>query len=1033
MSDKFKDAKGVRNAPISPLPPRSPVPPGSPKTPLCKTKSAGPERVKPPVTVERFLSVEQGPKLTRRKSGSGLQDLSASSPSSPQPDHHKGKGKALLTNLLLPLNTYVRRRSTSSRDSDSTDLESDDSRSKSGSGGSNKNLTADVGLKRRGSYNAFFAMLGKHSKEGKSQSGSRRNSIDLIKERKNSKSKDQKEGTPPLRKSSSGVRKNSLDVLKDKKAADAMKEMKSKKPDVSKKWIGEKSPKPPRKDSIEVARDRKFSETEEHVKKDKSKMKEKVSKKRSLGETLSLKIPVSAIRRNSIDAFSLKNLFSLSRKNSVEDIRDKDDKKSHLDSLLKPENLDLSKRRHSTGGGDPLGAEGASYVYKPLQRQRLRLGSQGLAGLSRSGSGSASPSLGAPSIVINDSHGSRKKHKARSGRRSSGPSVVVSPPSGSSSSSVHSSVTGDDSYSSGSMSHSSITSLESNELHSSDETDSDYDDKGKPPRAPQSHHKRKKPHPRPKSRHHSGSSRASSTTEDDVFDTSEESSEEERGSSKPRRGGKREEEKGGGGGGGNFWASLQATPPPVDVAASSEEDIYNLYDDYIFNRHRGRRNSGDLQDRSRHSSGSLTSVYIRGMDPTTAANVFRDCRGLPEADPLIQYLSKEEESQILVKFFKLHHSYDLIPTSAKLVIFDTSLQVKKAFYALVRNGVRAAPLWDHDRQKFVGMLTITDFIRILHSFHHTHDPQMEKLEDHRLYEWRTFLQDEDRPLISISPDESLYDAIRFLIHHKIHRLPVIDPATGNVLYIITHKRILKFLYLYIKEIPKPAVLQKTIGELDIGSYENIETATADMLIIEALDKFVKHRISALPIVDAEGKLQDIYAKFDVINLAAEGTYHKLDVTLRQANEYRNEWFEGVLRCRRDEKLITVMDRIVHAEVHRLVVVDNEEKVIGIVSLSDILKVLVLQPCDDESPTSAATAAALNSLSLASPSQADAPLTKSGSEESCGDPDNLTEGLVSPEGGKGSSGDSEDEGRYSMDKSEETPPAVTTPEVIPISG
>ena len=40
-------------------------------------------------------------------------------------------------------------------------------------------------------------------------------------------------------------------------------------------------------------------------------------------------------------------------------------------------------------------------------------------------------------------------------------------------------------------------------------------------------------------------------------------------------------------------------------------------------------------------------------------------------------LTEEEESQILVKFFQLHRSYDLIPTSAKLVIFDTSLQVKK--------------------------------------------------------------------------------------------------------------------------------------------------------------------------------------------------------------------------------------------------------------------------------------------------------------------------------------------------------------------
>lgn len=53
------------------------------------------------------------------------------------------------------------------------------------------------------------------------------------------------------------------------------------------------------------------------------------------------------------------------------------------------------------------------------------------------------------------------------------------------------------------------------------------------------------------------------------------------------------------------------------------------------------------------------------------------------------------------------------------------------------------------------------------------------------------------PLVSIGPDSSLFEAIRMLITNRIHRLPVIDPDTGNVLYILTHKRILRFLFLYV--------------------------------------------------------------------------------------------------------------------------------------------------------------------------------------------------------------------------------------------
>ncbi|XP_050454720.1 dentin sialophosphoprotein-like isoform X4 [Cataglyphis hispanica] len=339
------------------------------------------------------------------------------------------------------------------------------------------------------------------------------------------------------------------------------------------------------------------------------------------------------------------------------------------------------------------------------------------------------------------------------------------------------------------------------------------------------------------------------------------------------------------------------------------------------------------------------------LDPVHAAILFRDARGLPVVDPFLEKVSlsdlEEDESQIFVKFFKFHKCYDLIPTSAKLVVFDTHLLVKKAFFALVYNGVRAAPLWDSSRQQFIGMLTITDFIKILQMYYTSPSVTMDELEEHELDTWRKVLKDQVHPLVSIGPDASLYEAIRTLIQNRIHRLPVIDPDTGNVLYILTHKRILRFLFLYIHELPKPSFTNKTLRELRIGTFENIETATEETSIILALKKFVERRVSALPIVDSEGKLVNIYSKFDVINLAAEKTYNNLDVSLREANEHRNEWFEGVQSCKLDETLFTIMERIVRAEVHRLVVIDDDDKVIGIISLSDLLFYLVLRPCGED--------------------------------------------------------------------------------------
>nr|XP_029516889.1 5'-AMP-activated protein kinase subunit gamma-2-like isoform X3 [Oncorhynchus nerka] len=305
---------------------------------------------------------------------------------------------------------------------------------------------------------------------------------------------------------------------------------------------------------------------------------------------------------------------------------------------------------------------------------------------------------------------------------------------------------------------------------------------------------------------------------------------------------------------------------------------------------------------------------------------------------------EESESDIYMRFMKSHKCYDIVPTSSKLVVFDTTLQVKKAFFALVANGVRAAPLWETKKQSFVGMLTITDFINILHRYYKSPMVQIYELEEHQIETWRElYLQETFKPLVNISPDASIFDAVYSLIKNKIHRLPVIDPVSGNALYILTHKRILKFLQLFVCEMPKPAFMKQTLEELTIGTYHNIAFIHPNTPIIKALNIFVDRRVSALPVVDESGKVVDIYSKFDVINLAAEKTYNNLDITVTQALRHRSQYFEGVMKCNRLETLETIVDRIVKAEVHRLVVVDENARIVGIVSLSDILQALVLAP------------------------------------------------------------------------------------------
>ncbi|KAL8183023.1 UNVERIFIED_CONTAM: hypothetical protein K2H54_012397 [Gekko kuhli] len=355
----------------------------------------------------------------------------------------------------------------------------------------------------------------------------------------------------------------------------------------------------------------------------------------------------------------------------------------------------------------------------------------------------------------------------------------------------------------------------------------------------------------------------------------------------------------------------------------------------------------DAKDDDQHSKTEALDVKVEGTKLEQGNKegngdiISLDCEILGFG-PDIDFLGPDAE--IYMHFMRSHHCYDAIPTSSKLVVFETTLQIKKAFLAMVANGVRAAPLWDSKKQCFVGMLTITDFINILHRYYRSPLVQIYEVEEHKIETWReVYLQGSFKPLVCISPNDSLFDAVYSLIKNKIHRLPVIEPISGNVLHILTHKRILKFLHIFGALIPKPRFLQKTIQELGIGTFRDVAMVLESAPVYTALEIFVDRRVSALPVINEAGRVVGLYSRFDVIHLAAQKSYNNLDISVGDALKQRSLCLEGVLTCHPYETLEDIIDRIAKEQVHRLVLVDEKNAPRGIVSLSDILQALVLTP------------------------------------------------------------------------------------------
>ena len=180
-----------------------------------------------------------------------------------------------------------------------------------------------------------------------------------------------------------------------------------------------------------------------------------------------------------------------------------------------------------------------------------------------------------------------------------------------------------------------------------------------------------------------------------------------------------------------------------------------------------------------------------------------------------------------------------------------------------------------------------------------------------------------REFLHLTLESRLIDACRILLENKIHRLPVVDSNTGTIFSILNQKPILKFIYNILKQKSvKVCSLDISIREAGVGSFKNIavspereikplililrlKVANNETKVIDILNKFLEEGVTALPIVDSEGKLCNIYTKFDVFSLES---FFDLEIPVSEASKHKI-YFEGVYNCKGWSQVSIIRGRV----------------------------------------------------------------------------------------------------------------------------
>jgi 5'-AMP-activated protein kinase, regulatory gamma subunit len=204
--------------------------------------------------------------------------------------------------------------------------------------------------------------------------------------------------------------------------------------------------------------------------------------------------------------------------------------------------------------------------------------------------------------------------------------------------------------------------------------------------------------------------------------------------------------------------------------------------------------------------------------------------------------------------------------------------------------------------------------------------------------------------VSVHPMRPLYEACRRMLKTRARRIPLIDvdDETGQemVVSVITQYRILKFIAVNNEK--HTILLKKSVKEIGLGTYANLATADMNDSVLDVIHLMVKYNISAVPILDDKNKVLNVFEAVDVIPCIKGGAYDELAASVGEALSRRADDFAGIYTCSEDDRLDAIFETVRKSRVHRLIVVDDESRLKGIISLSDILKYVLLFGEEDDS-------------------------------------------------------------------------------------
>jgi len=293
---------------------------------------------------------------------------------------------------------------------------------------------------------------------------------------------------------------------------------------------------------------------------------------------------------------------------------------------------------------------------------------------------------------------------------------------------------------------------------------------------------------------------------------------------------------------------------------------------------------------------------------------------------------------------------DLRPSPDVIYVANRDDSVMSVWRGLVRHKFLSCPVVKRKQAKYHGFIDLADIALFIienfgQSFLVSSEDYYSLISKEEAFLKKTVKDVMRNPKTQRNPFHPVYEnysvmsAMELLARERgLHRVPVIDRAE-RIVGLISQSQLIHFILRNIELLGNKRF--KTLDKSPHIFKKKVISVNQDVLAYEAFKSMVNWNVSGVAVVDDYGKLVGNLSLRDLKPLASDLSlfvrlYDTVGEFLSRARKEDPQLAKEGLYCFMNEQIQNVIRVLAQHNVHRIYIVDDNKKPIGVASLKDVL-------------------------------------------------------------------------------------------------